>query len=136
MRKWCARRRFFVSAELQKTPGFHGKKGEGDYFGRGEKCTECHMDRWFAGEIHMMHAANYSARGIEHDVEVNHSQGHRFIHHTEQHEDICNHDRGKQLEKIFNPQVDYPESPEIGGSEMRSRMRQQPHRIKGRDRKG
>src|SRR6476620_255272 len=103
MREWCARSSFFMSAQLKKTPSLDSQKRERDYLGGAEKCSERHMNRWFARKIHMMHAANYPARRVKHDVEVNHSQGHPFIDHPEQHENVCDHDRGKQLEKILPP---------------------------------
>ena len=58
------------------------------------------------------------------------------LHDTQQHENVSDHDRGEQFEKILHPKVHHPEPPEIGCGEMRSGMRQQPYRIKGGDGKG
>src|SRR4051812_3240307 len=92
------------------------------------------MDRRFSRKVHMMHTANYPARRIQHDIEVNYRQGDSLVHHTEQHEDIGDHDGSEQLKKILHPEVHHPESPEIGCSEMRSGMRQQPYCVKCWDR--
>src|SRR6266571_5552613 len=120
MRKGCARGFFFPSAELKKTPSFDGEKCKWNYFRGREKCTQSHMNRWFSRKVHVMHAANYPARRVKHDIEVNHGQGHFFIHDPQEHENIGDHDCSKQLKKILHPQVHHPEPPEIGCSEMRS----------------
>src|SRR5215475_15440394 len=82
-----------------------------------------------------MHGADNAPRGVEQNVEIDHRKGNALVHNPEQYEDVSHHDRREQFEEIFNPEVDYPESPEIRRREMRGGMRQQSHCIERRNRK-
>ena len=70
----------------------------------------------------MMHRADHAASRVQHHIEVNHGERYSFAYHPKQHENIGNHDRSEQLEKIFHPQVYYPESPKVGARKMRRWM--------------
>ena len=65
-----------------------------------------------------MHRPDHATGGIQQDVQINHLQGDSFMHDAEKHKDVGDHDGRKQFEKIFHPQMDYPEAPKIRRGEV------------------
>src|SRR5215469_15266549 len=93
------------------------------------------MHRRLPGKVNMMHRPYHPARRIEQHIEVNHGECYFFAYYSQQHENVSNHDRGKQLKKILHPEVDYPESPKVRAGEMRLRPGQQAYAVENRYRK-
>src|SRR6516162_3948944 len=70
MRKGSFRLRALRSAQLQEAPGLECKEGQRyDFRGREER-SQRHVQSGFAGEVHMMHAADDAARGIQNNVQI------------------------------------------------------------------
>ena len=53
---------------------------------------------------------------------------------AEQNEDVGDEDRGEEFEEVLDPEMDDPETPEIGSGEVISGVSQQADSVKGRDR--
>ena len=102
-----------LRAELKEAPGLDRKERQRNHFRRREERAQRHVQGRSAGEIQMMHRADDAARRIEQHVQVNQPHSHALMHHAEQHENIGDHDRREQFEKILHPQMDHPEPPEI-----------------------
>src|SRR5215472_14910103 len=136
VRERSLRLRSLLGTQLEKTPGFKGKYRKRDHFGSREKCAQRHMHRWSAGKVKMMHRANDTASRVKQHVEVNHGECHPLAYDSQQHKNVGNHYRGKQLKKVFYPQVYHPESPKIRAGKMGARMRQQTYAVENGDRKG
>ena len=117
MRKRRARLRTLLRAELEEAPRLDREERQRNHFRRREERAERHVQGGFAGEIQMVHRADDAARRIQHHVQINQPHGHALIHHAEQHENVGDHDRREQFEKILHPQMDDPEPPEIRGGE-------------------
>ena len=83
----------------------------------------------------MMHGAHDAAGRVQNDVEIDHSQCDALVHYSQQHEDIRHKDRSEKLEKIFYPEMDNPESPEVRCGEVLSRICEEPDTIKCGNRK-
>ena len=56
------------------------------------------------------------------DVQVDHGQRYALGYNAEQHEDVGDHDRRKQLKEVLDPQMDHPEAPEISRGEVVLRL--------------
>ena len=67
----------------------------------------------------------------KHHVQINQPHGHALVHHAEQHENVGDHDRREQFEKILHPQMHDPEPPEIRRGESGVRPHEQPDGVKG-----
>src|SRR5262249_16926593 len=103
--------------QVQEGPRLHCQKSQGYDFGGREKCAQGHVHRRTAAEIEMMHGADDAADGVEDGVEINDAQGRLLRYYAQEHEDERHHDGRKQLQKVLNPQVDDPETPEVADSE-------------------
>jgi len=94
--------------------------------------VECRL----AGKVDVMHCADDAARRIEDDIEIDHSQRHALVNDSQQHEDVRDEDGCEKLEKILDPEVDDPKTPEVCSCEMLSGMGQEANAVEGGDRQG
>src|SRR6185503_9438649 len=93
------------------------------------------MERRLTREIHVVHSAHNASGRVENDVEIDHLQCYAFVHYSQEHEDIRHKDRSEKLKKVFDPEMDNPESPEVRCGEVLSRICEEPNTIKCRNRK-
>src|SRR5215475_12275490 len=85
-------------AELQETPGLNCEKRQWNYLGRREECPERHVLRRCARKINVMHRADHTASRIQYDVQIDQGERYPFMHDSQQHEDVCDHDRREEFE--------------------------------------
>ena len=87
-----------------------------------------------AAEVEVVHGADDAADRVQQGVEVDDPGGRLLRHHAQQDEDVGHHDGGEQLQEVLDPQVDDPETPEVGDGEVGVRPVDQAHGVEQRDR--
>ena len=120
--------------QRDEIPRVERKQRERHDFHRREDRAERHRDLRLAGEVPMMAGADDPAAEIEQRVKIDDAGRGRAGNDPELVEDDRDRAGHEQLEKILDPEMDDPESPQVDDGEVRRGVEKERGHVKDRNR--
>ena len=136
MRERRRRPRLTPGSELHESPRLDCEERQWDNLRSREEGADGHVRARGAREVQVVHGAEHPTGRVEDDVHVDDTQRHLLADDTEHDEDVRHHDGGEELEEVLDPEMDHPETPELGYRQLSVRPGEETHSVEHWDRQG